>query len=107
MNKVLTLVMLLFLTTGLIFGGPEAEEEKILVYGTTDRVIDMDPANSYDFHTWEIFRNVYECLLATEPGTTNLVPGLAESYSANTAGDVFTFKLRKDIKFSDGTPVKA
>ena len=29
-----------------------------LVYGTTDKVTDMDPASAYDFHTWEIFQNV-------------------------------------------------
>jgi len=109
MKKLLTLVVLLFLTTGLIFGGGEKEEkeEKVLVYGTTDRVIDMDPANSYDFHTWEIFRNVYAELLKYEPGTGNLQPGLAESYTVNEAADVYTFKLKKDIKFSDGTPVTA
>ena len=34
-----------------------------LVYGTTERVTDMDPANAYDFHTWEIFYNIYQGLL--------------------------------------------
>jgi len=33
-----------------------------LVYGTTERVTDMDPANAYDFHTWEIFYNIYQVL---------------------------------------------
>jgi len=109
MKKFLSLFMLLFLTTGLIFAGGDTEgaEEKILVYGTTDRVIDMDPANSYDFHTWEIFQNVYAGLLRYEPGTSNIELGIAESYSANATADVYTFKLRKDIKFSDGTPVTA
>jgi peptide/nickel transport system substrate-binding protein len=109
MKKLLTVVVLLFLTTGLIFGGgaKPAKAEKILVYGTTDRVIDMDPANSYDFHTWEIFRNVYAELLKYEPGTGNLQPALAESYTVNETADVYTFKLRKDIKFSDGRPVTA
>jgi peptide/nickel transport system substrate-binding protein len=37
-----------------------------LVYGTTEKVIDMDPANAYDFHTWEIFYNIYEGLLEYE-----------------------------------------
>ena len=43
----------------------------------------MDPASAYDFHTWEIFQNVYRGLMAYSAGTTSLVPGLAESYTAN------------------------
>jgi hypothetical protein len=37
--------------------------KETLVYGTTEKVIDMDPANAYDFHTWEIFYNIYQGLL--------------------------------------------
>jgi peptide/nickel transport system substrate-binding protein len=75
-----------------------------LVYGTTEKVIDMDPANAYDFHTWEIFYNIYQGLLKYPPGKTNLVPGLAESYEISADGKEYTFKLREGLKFSDGTP---
>ena len=51
-----------------------------LVYGTTEKVTDMDPANAYDFHTWEIFYNIYQGLVGYPAGKTNLVPKLAESY---------------------------
>src|SRR5688500_11721415 len=34
-------------------------------------------------------------------------PGIAESFSVNDKGDVYTFKLRKDAKWSNGDPVKA
>lgn len=78
-----------------------------LVYGTTEKVTDMDPANAYDFHTWEIFYNIYQGLLEYIPGTTNLIPGLAESYTANDAGDQYTFKLRQGLTFTDGTPFNA
>ncbi|TFH06345.1 MAG: peptide ABC transporter substrate-binding protein [Spirochaetales bacterium] len=46
-------------------------------------------------------------LLAYKAGTTELVPGLALSYDVNTAGDVYTFTLRRGIKFSDGTAFDA
>ncbi|HET6487417.1 MAG TPA: ABC transporter substrate-binding protein [Spirochaetia bacterium] len=78
-----------------------------LVYGTTDKVTDMDPASAYDFHTWEIFQNVSCGLLQYTPGTTDLVPGLATGYTTNPAGDQYTFTLRKGVKFSDGTPFTA
>ncbi len=43
-----------------------------IVYGTTDKVTDMDPASAYDFHTWEIFYNIYEGLLTYPPGERSL-----------------------------------
>ncbi|RKX83713.1 MAG: peptide ABC transporter substrate-binding protein, partial [Spirochaetes bacterium] len=96
-------VMSLFLS-GCVKKKPEV---KTLVYGTTEKVTDLDPASAYDFHTWEIFQNIYQGLLSYPPGKTNLVPGLAVSYKANAASDQFTFKLRKDVKFTDGTPFNA
>jgi peptide/nickel transport system substrate-binding protein len=82
--------------------------EKIsLLYGTTEKVIDMDPANAYDFHTWEIFYNIYQGLLKYPPGKTNLVPGLAKSYDISADGKEYTFKLREGLKFTDGTPFDA
>ena len=92
----------------LIWGATSAgAADRVLVYGTTEKVSDMDPANAYDFHTWEIFQNIYQGLVSYAPGTTNLVPGLAESWTSNKAGDEFTFKLRKGVKFGDGTPLTA
>ena len=57
--------------------------ETTLVYGTTEQVTDMDPANAYDFHTWEIFYNIYQGLMGYPPGKTDLVPALAESYRSS------------------------
>ena len=47
-----------------------------IVYGTTEKVSDMDTAKAYDFHTWEIFYNVYQGLLRYPAGQTNIVPDL-------------------------------
>ena len=85
----------------------KAAPVKTLVYGTTEKVTDMDPASAYDFHTWEIFYNIYQGLLGYPPGETNIVPALAASYTPNDKGDEFTFKLRKGLKFSDGSPFNA
>jgi peptide/nickel transport system substrate-binding protein len=78
-----------------------------IVYGTTEKVTDMDPAHAYDFHTWEIFYNIYEGLLQYPAGKTELVPGLAESYTVSDDGLEYTFKLREGVAFTDGTPFNA
>jgi len=78
-----------------------------LVIGTTEKVIDMDPANAYDFHTWEIFNNIYQGLLTYPPGKTDLITGLAESYDVSADGMAYTFKLREGLIFSDGTSLDA
>ncbi len=80
---------------------------KTIVYGTTDKVSDMDPASAYDIHTWDVFQNIDKGLLAYTPGTTDIVPGLASGYDVNAAGDEFTFHLRPGLKFTDGTPLTA
>ncbi len=78
-----------------------------LVIGTTDSVTDLDPAQSYDFHTWEIHHNTMDTLLTYKPGTTELQPGLAERYEVSDDGLEYTFYLRQGLKFPDGTDFNA
>lgn len=107
-------VIALLLSVGMVSGAFAAGSTETtnaspqsLVYGTTDKVTDMDTASAYDFHTWEIFQNIDNGLLAYKPGTTEIVPALAESYTVNDKGDVYTFKLRQGVKFSNGDPFDA
>ncbi len=99
----LSVVALLLLAAMNVF----AADGMTIVYGTTEKVSDMDPANAYDFHTWEIFYNVYQGLMSYPAGSTELVPGLAESFSVSGDGKAYTFKLREGVKFTDGTPFNA
>ncbi len=77
--KLIVLSMVVFCLAFIPTAGSAASKDTI-VYGTTEKVSDMDTAKAYDFHTWEIFYNVYQGLLSYPAGKTNIVPGLAESF---------------------------
>jgi len=115
-KKIFLSLVLLCIVAGILASGcvekkapaPEKKvEEKPLIIGTTDKITVLDPAKSYDFYTWEVFNNIGEGLLRYKPGTTDIEPGLAESYTVSEDGLVYTFKLRKGLKFTDGTPFNA
>ncbi|OYT54724.1 MAG: peptide ABC transporter substrate-binding protein [Desulfurococcales archaeon ex4484_217_2] len=78
-----------------------------IVIGVTDKVSDLDPANAYDFFTWEVLQNTMEGLMKYKPGTTELTYGIAESYEVKEDGKVYIFHLKKNLKFADGTPCTA
>jgi peptide/nickel transport system substrate-binding protein len=46
-------------------------------------------------------------LLRLDENTLEYIPNMAESYSISEDGLTFTFNLRKDMKWSDGTPITA
>jgi peptide/nickel transport system substrate-binding protein len=111
---VFLMVSALFFTAAAVFGGTEKEEaappgEGPLIIGTTDKLSgDIDSAQAYDFHTWEIFQNISRGLLQQKIGTTDLELGLAADWPTVSAdGLEYTFKLKRGIKFSDGTPFNA
>jgi peptide/nickel transport system substrate-binding protein len=107
MKKIVSALVAVSALFFLVACGPSAPATTSLVYGTTEKVSDMDPANAYDMHTWEIFQNIFGGLTAYKPGTTELEAGLAESWTANDKGDEYTFVLRKDLKFSNGDVLDA
>jgi len=80
-----------------------------IVIGTTDTVQStLDPADAYDLFAQDnIMINVASGLVGYAPGTTNVVPALATSWSVSPDGLTWTFNLRQGVTFSDGTPFNA
>ncbi len=94
--------------TTIVEPGEEAPARAdVLIIGTTDKVTVLDPADSYDFHTWEIHHNTMDTLLHYVPGTTDLEPGLATGYEVSDDGLEYTFTLVEGASFPDGTPFNA
>src|SRR3546814_3113631 len=67
-----------------------------------DDVSTLDPAIGYDWQNWSMIKSLFDGLMDYKPGTTELVPDLAESYEISEDGTVFTFKLRSGVKFHNG-----
>jgi ABC-type transport system substrate-binding protein len=72
-----------------------------------DDISTLDPAIGYDWQNWSIIKSIADGLMDYEPGTTKLVPHLAESYTISSDGLTYTFKLRRGVKFHNGREVVA
>ncbi|MBP9040880.1 MAG: hypothetical protein KBF64_03800 [Anaerolineaceae bacterium] len=63
----------------------------------------FDPALAYDTASGEIIQNVYETLVFYDgEATDKFVPQLAESWTVSDDGTVWTFNIRKGVKFHEG-----
>lgn len=67
----------------------------------------FDPAMATAPPETDIIRAIYEGLTELDPKTLDAVPGLAESWENSTDFRTWTFHLRKDAKWSNGTSVTA
>ncbi len=77
-----------------------------LVVGLDQEPPTMDPHASPSAITFFITNSVFEALTFKDQKGL-LHPWLAESWQASPDSKTFTFKLRKDVRFSDGTPFNA
>ncbi|HMK85940.1 MAG TPA: ABC transporter substrate-binding protein [Steroidobacteraceae bacterium] len=66
----------------------------------------IDPLRVNDSGSYQLLFQVAEFLCVTRPDLT-LEPVLAQSWSHNEDGSVWTFKLRRDVKFHDGREMRA
>ncbi len=87
-------------------GGGGAGKPRIVVYAYEDSVTGIDPSLEFDTGL-VVLGSVYEPLLYYNPEKNEFKPALAESWEANENHTVWTFHLRRDAVFHDGTPVTA
>ncbi|MFD6363779.1 ABC transporter substrate-binding protein, partial [Streptomyces roseolus] len=82
--------------------GDKGGAKDTFVFGAPGDPASLDPALASDGETFRVTRQAFEALLEHEPGGSKLVGGLAEKWSSNPEGTVWTFNLRKGVKFHDG-----
>lgn len=89
---------------------PETPAEKVLTIGLTSDVTPLDCVNPTTETAAWINNIMYPTLVAAaqdENGNLKVVYQLMESIEASEDNKTFTIKIRSDVKWSDGEPVKA
>jgi peptide/nickel transport system substrate-binding protein len=109
-----TLIVILCVGTALVAvlvltEGDDAEQNagNRIVYGLTLNPSGFDPHINRSSELGIPFYSVYDTLVYRHPQTKGFVPGLAESWEMAPDGLSWTFTLRQDVTFHDGTPFNA
>jgi ABC-type transport system substrate-binding protein len=72
-----------------------------------DDMATLDPAIGYDWQNWSMINSMFSRLVDYKPGSTQLEPSLATSYTVSPDGLTYTFKLNPNAKFTNGRKVVA
>lgn len=84
-----------------------AQDDKIsLVVNAVQIFGTIDPAKINDYTEYMAIVNLYDALTTVDPDG-NVVPQLAESWEISDDSKTYTFKLKEDATFQDGSPVEA
>jgi peptide/nickel transport system substrate-binding protein len=95
---------LALLGTGTPQAGPAG---KTLVVGLVAEPTSMDPGQLTDINSMRVLSSVYDTLVRFKEESFTAEPGLATSWTISPDGIVYTFALRRGVKFHDGTPFNA
>jgi peptide/nickel transport system substrate-binding protein len=83
-------------------GGPAKVGGTIRV--ACQRPKNLDPVTMIDLASYGITAQSFEFLCTLAPNATDIAPGLALSWEPDTSLKVWTFKLRQNVTWQDGTP---
>ncbi len=111
MKRILVLVSAVLIVL-LCFGGAPAlaqSRSEVLVIGMAmGEVTSLDPARGFEVTGTGVMAQVYDRLLDFPAGRVDKAEAsLAESWKVSADGLVWTFNLRKDVKFHSGNPLTA
>lgn len=87
--------------------GSSPEGQDALVYANAASAPTLDPSVTANLETSRISSQVLETLVAPSPDTGDPQKNLAESWEVSRDGLQYTFRLRRGVRFHDGTPLTA
>ena len=98
--KLKTLLGAALLASSMLAAG--AANAKSLVYCSEGSPENFTPSINTTGTSFDAARPVYNRLVQFKPGSTEVEPALAESWTVSPDGLTLTFKLRKGVKFHSG-----
>ena len=84
------------------FAGSDVKQGGAATITFNNDLTTLDPQVGYDWQNWSVIKSIFDGLMDYKPGTTELEPDLAESYTVSDDGLTYTFKLRDGVKFHNG-----
>ena len=102
-------LLAIVLSVVLALAGPAvaAPPADTIVIGLLAEPVTMDPPQITDLNSTRVIKRMFEGLTAQELGSYKIVPGLAVSWDISKDGLAYTFRLRPNVQFHDGTPLTA
>lgn len=80
-----------------------SDDASAITIGTTDKIVSLDPAGSYDNGSYAVQIQVFPFLYAQNYNTSKLSPDIAaDNGTWNSDGTEFTVKLKSGLKFANG-----
>ncbi|MGO3911163.1 ABC transporter substrate-binding protein, partial [Huaxiibacter chinensis] len=98
------IVSALVLNTSVVLA---AVPKDMLVIGKAADPQTLDPAVTIDNNDWTVTYPSYQRLVQYKPGTTDVEGDLATGWKASEDQKEWTFTLKNNAMFADGTPVTA
>lgn len=96
------IVWLLFSVIFLI-GCEEPVDHSELVIARANDAIGLDPATATETEAFKVTVNLFETLVSMDETSGEIQPLLAESWQSSEDGLRWTFRIREDVRFHDGT----
>lgn len=82
-------------------------EDKTLIFGRGGDSITLDPSQVLDGESAKVCDMIYDTLVQYREDTTDIEPSLAVAWDNSSDGLTWTFYLRQDVEFHDGSPLNA
>jgi oligopeptide transport system substrate-binding protein len=79
---------------------------QVLRRGLAGEPASLDPATAADNFSFQVLQDLYEGL-TVEAASGEVLPGVASSWSVDSTGTEYTFRLRNNARWSNGQPVRA
>jgi peptide/nickel transport system substrate-binding protein len=91
----------------LLVAGTSPAADRVVRSGSLREPSGIDPAQVWDDTSAFYVDNIFDTLVRLDPRTMKIEPSLAISWQASPDGRTWTFRLRRGVRFHDGTPFDA